>query len=111
MGRRNRKMMSIAAVVVVLAACGVGIAQAAVGGGADEQATGPQAERAEQAALKVAGAGHVAGVERSDGGWKVKVVKRGESLGPWWDESTSDREVEIRLDRNYQWVSARSAAD
>jgi hypothetical protein len=106
---RNRKLISIGAVVVALGAGGVGIAQA--GGASDEQVTGPKAERAERAALKVAGAGHVEGVERADGGWKVKVVKRGEPLGPWWDETTSDREVEIQLDRDYEWVSARAASD
>jgi hypothetical protein len=106
----NRKLMSIGAVAVALGAGGVGIAQAA-GGDSAEPVTGPKAERAEKAALKVAGAGHVTGVERSDGGWKVKVVKRGESLGPWWDESTSDREVVIQLDRNYEWVSARTSTD
>ena len=96
--------------VVVLGVGGVGIAQAA-GGGSDEPVTGSQAERAEAAALEIAGAGHVEEIERADDGWKVKVVKRGEPLGPWWDESTSDREVEIQLDRSYEWVSASAASD
>ena len=107
---RNRNMISIGAVVAVLAVGGVGIAQAA-GGGSDESVTGRQAERAEAAALEIAGAGHVEAVERTDNGWNVKVIKRGEPLGPWWDESTSDREVEIQLDRSYEWVSASAASD
>jgi hypothetical protein len=106
---RNRKLISTGAVVVALGAGGVGIAQA--GGASDEQVTGAKAERAERAALKVAGAGHVVGVERADSGWKVKVVKRGERLGPWWDDTTSDREVVIQLNRNYEWVGARSSTD
>jgi hypothetical protein len=107
MARGNRKLLSIGAVVVALGAGGVGIAQA--GDGSEAEVTGPQAERAEQAAIEVVGVGEVVGVERADAGWKVTVTKRGERLGPWWDETTSDSEVEVELDRDFEWVSARAA--
>ena len=61
----RRSVVIAAAVVIALAAAGVGIAQA-VGGG-DESVTGPAAEQARSAALDAAGGGTVLSVEREDG--------------------------------------------
>jgi hypothetical protein len=74
--------------------------------------TGAQAERARQAALEVVGRGEVGGVEQAEGGgWEVKVVKHGERLGPWWDDTVSQREVRVRLNDNFEWTSARAGDD
>lgn len=64
------------AVVLAIGAGGVGLAQAV--GGDDEQATGPDAERAKVAAVRLAGGGTAVGVEREDEGrsaWEVEVKK------------------------------------
>ena len=64
------------AVVLAIGAGGVGLAQAV--GGDDEQATGPDAERAKTAAVRLAGGGTAVGVEREDEGrsaWEVEVKK------------------------------------
>lgn len=64
------------AVVLAIGAGGVGLAQAV--GGDDEQATGPDAERAKAAAVRLAGGGTAVGVEREDEGrsaWEVEVKK------------------------------------
>ena len=53
----NRKLVAIAAAVVVVAAGGVGIAYAVGGGESDEQITGPSAKKAEAAALDAVGGG------------------------------------------------------
>lgn len=101
---RTRKLLSMGAAIVALGAGAMGVPAAAGGGSGEQIAGGPQAERAEQAALEVVGGGHVVGVERTDAGWKVNVVERGERLGPWWDETTSDSEVEVQLNRDFEWV-------
>jgi hypothetical protein len=98
--------MSIGAVVVALGAGGVGIAQAA-GGESSEPVTGPQAERATQAALGVVGRADVVdvGVERADGGgWDVTVVRRVEELGPWGTGLHTRSDVDVQLDRGFQVV-------
>jgi hypothetical protein len=106
---RNGTLLSTVAAIAVLGAAGVGIPQA-VGDSAGEQLKGPEAERAKQAALEVVGDGEVVGVEHAEGGagWKVKVIKRGERLGPWWDDTVSQREVEVQLNRDFEWTSARA---
>jgi len=61
-------------VVAALGAGGVGIAQAV--GGDDEQATGPDADRAKAAAVESLGGGRAVSVEREDEGasaWEVEV--------------------------------------
>jgi hypothetical protein len=71
---RSRKLLIGGAVVVALGAGGVGLAQAV--GGDDEQATGPDAERAKAAAVRALGGGTAVGVEREDEGasaWEVEV--------------------------------------
>lgn len=81
---------------LVLAAGGVGIAQA-VGGDddGDEQATGPQADRAKAAALRITDGGTANSVERdSENGatWEVEVTKR------------DGKTVDVRLDERYALV-------
>lgn len=75
---RGRKLLIVGAAILVLAAGGVGIAQA-VGGDSEERVTGPQADRAGQAAVKAVGGGRAVGVERGDddgAAWEVEVVRR-----------------------------------
>jgi Peptidase propeptide and YPEB domain len=61
----NRKTVAIAAGVLALGAGGAGIAYAV--GGDEEQVTGPDASRAEAAALEAVGGGTVTEVEHQDG--------------------------------------------
>ena len=63
----NRKLVAIVAAVAVLAAGGVGIAYAVGGDDAEEQVTGPSAEKAKAAALDAVGGGTVTSVEQEDG--------------------------------------------
>ena len=63
---RRRKLLIGGALVLALSAGGVGYAQA--GGDDDENVTGPDADRAKQAAVAVAGGGRAVGVEREDEG-------------------------------------------
>jgi hypothetical protein len=74
---RGQKLLIAGAAAVVLAAGGVGIAQA-VSGDSEEQVTGPQADRAGRAAVQAVGGGRAAGVERGDdsgAAWEVEVVR------------------------------------
>jgi hypothetical protein len=74
--KRRRKLFIAGAAVLALGAGGVGLAQAV--GGDDEQATGPDADRAKQAAVKAIGGGRAVGVEREDEGgaaWEVEVQR------------------------------------
>ena len=83
---RRRKLLIGGAVVLAIGAGGVGLAQA-VGGDSEEQVTGPQADRAKAAAVKLTGGGTATGVERDDSGgaaWEVEVEKDG-------------KEIEVRL--------------
>jgi len=76
MGARS-KLVITAATALALVASGVDLAQAG-GDDADEQVSGPDAERAERAAVDAAGGGRVVGVEREDEGataWEVEVVR------------------------------------
>jgi hypothetical protein len=82
---RRRKLLIGGAVVLALGAGGVGLAQAV--GDSEEQVTGPDADRAKAAAVKLFGGGKAVGVERDDGSgaaWEVEVEKDGS-------------EVEVRL--------------
>jgi hypothetical protein len=70
---RSRKLLVGGAVIVALGAGGVGLAQAV---GDDEQATGPDADRAKAAAVESLGDGRAVSVEREDEGasaWEVEV--------------------------------------
>ena len=74
---RRRKLLIGGAVILALGAGGVGLAQA-VGGDSEEQVTGPDADRAKAAAVKLVGGGKAVGVERDDGSgaaWEVEVEK------------------------------------
>jgi hypothetical protein len=93
---RNRKLLIGGAAVLALGAGSVGIAQA-VGGDSDEQATGPDADRAKQAAVRSVGGGRAVEVERADdggSGWEVEVVRRDGS------------QVEVHLNRDYRRVGS-----
>ncbi|MGH2978673.1 MAG: hypothetical protein ACRDLQ_03430 [Solirubrobacterales bacterium] len=70
----SRKLLIGGAVLVALGVGGVGLAQAV--GGDDEQATGPDADRAKAAAVESVGDGRAVSVEREDEGrsaWEVEV--------------------------------------
>ena len=72
---RRRKLLIGGAVILALGAGGVGLAEA-VGGDSEEQVTGPDADRAKAAAVKLVGGGKAVGVERDDGSgaaWEVEV--------------------------------------
>jgi hypothetical protein len=95
---RTKKLLLIVAAMASLGAGGAAIAGAtgAVGGDdGDEQATGPAADSATQAALAITGGGTANAVER-DGEkgatWEVEVTKA--------DGET----VDVRLDEQYKLV-------
>ena len=74
---KNFKRTLIAGVILVAAGAG-GAAAVQAGSGDDETATGPQADRAGAAAVKIAGGGSAASVERDAEGrrvWEVEVTK------------------------------------
>jgi hypothetical protein len=79
---RRRKLLIGGTVVLALGAGGVGLAQA-VGGDSEEQVSGPAADRAKAAAVKLAGGGKAVGVER---------------------QKADGAEVEVRLTRDLQNV-------
>jgi hypothetical protein len=90
---RGRKMLIAGATALVLAAGGVGIAQA-VGGDSEEQMTGPEAARAKRAAVEAVGGGRAVGVEQEDDGgaaWEVEVQSGG-------------REIEVKLSSDLEPV-------
>jgi hypothetical protein len=96
----GRKLLIAGATVILLAAGGVGIAQA-VGGDSEEQVSGPEADRAKQAAVEAVGGGRVVGVERDDDGgaaWEVEVQRGG-------------RELEVALDGNLKPVGSETEDD
>src|SRR5918994_3660771 len=62
----NRRIIAAGAAVLVVAAGGVGIAYRVGGGDSDEQATGPDAEKAKAAAVEAVGGGTAVSVERGD---------------------------------------------
>jgi hypothetical protein len=116
----RRKHAIVAAAVLGMGAGGLGIAQAVSGEAkeasaaeavrvaqtpgddADEQVGGPEAERAERAAVDAVGGGRVVGVEREDErgvAWEVEVVQR------------DGREVEVDLDRGFEQVAIERADD
>jgi hypothetical protein len=94
--RFNRKVIAIAAAIAALAAGGVGIAYAVSGGESEEQVTGPDAQKAEKAALDVAGGGTVTESEFQESGgagfYEVEVQRPDGS------------QVEVHLDDQFQPV-------
>src|ERR671919_1773618 len=97
----NRKVVAIAAAVVALAAGSVGIAYAVGGGDSEEQVTGPDAQKAESAALDVAGGGTVTEAEFQESG--SAGFYEGEVQRP------DGSQVEVHLDDQFQPVG--TAAD
>jgi hypothetical protein len=92
----TRRYMIAGGAVVALAAGGVGAATAFGGGDdGDQQATGPGAERAREAALALFPGGRANAVERdSENGatWEVEVTR------------ADGRTVDVRLDNGYGLV-------
>lgn len=116
----RRKHAIVAAAVLGMGAGGLGIAQAmsgeareasgaeavrvaqTAGDDSDERVGGPEAERAERAAVDAVGGGRVVGVEREDErgvAWEVEVVQR------------DGREVEVDLNRGLEQVAIDRADD
>jgi len=93
----KRRFPIAVASALVLAAGGVGVAQA-VGGSENEsaeRASGPEADRATAAALEITKGGRANSVERdSENGatWEVEVTK------------TDGKTVDVRLDRKLELV-------
>jgi uncharacterized membrane protein YkoI len=98
----TRKMVAIAAAVAALAAGGVGIAYAVDGGGdSEEQVTGPDAERAKQAALDATGGGTVSEVEFQDS----------DGAGQYEVEVQRDDGSQVEVHLNDQFEQVGTAAD
>jgi hypothetical protein len=98
---RSRKLVIVGATLVALGASGMGIAQA-VGDDMDDQATGPQADRAKRAAVEAVGAARGVGAEREDEGnaaWEVEVVMNDGS------------QIEVDLDKDLARVGVESDDD
>ena len=97
-----RTLVIAAAVAILVALGGAGIAYAA-GGDSEEQVTGPDAEKAESAAIAAVGGGTVTEVEREDdgsaGGFEVEVKRDGGS------------QVEVHLDGDYKVVGQQADED
>ena len=90
----SRKALIVGGSVLALAAAGAGTA-IATNGGDEGGATGPGADQAKAAALKVTQGGHANAVERdTENGatWEVEVTK------------PDGQTVDVRLDQNYQLV-------
>ena len=97
-----RTLVIAAAVAMLLALGGVGIAYAN-GGDSEEQVTGPDAEKAKSAAIAAVGGGTVTEVERDDGygtGVFEVVVER--------DDGS---QVEVHLDRDLNVVGQEADED
>jgi hypothetical protein len=101
---RTRRIVIAAVAAGALAVAGAGTAIAVSGGGddAEEQATGPGADRARAAALEITGGGTANAVERDDENgatWEVEVTKP--------DGAT----VDVRLDERYGLVVVESDSE
>ena len=92
---RRQKMIAVGAGVLALGAGGAGAAMATSSGEGEGAVSGPQADQATAAALKITGGGSANAVERdSENGatWEVEVTKP--------DGNT----VDVRLDEGYGLV-------
>ena len=100
--RLNRRTVAIGAVLAALAAGGVGIAYA-VGGDSEERVTGPDAERAEAAALESVGGGTVLESEHQDsdgaGAYEVEI------------ERPDGSQVEVYVDDRFNAVGSEADDD
>jgi hypothetical protein len=91
----SRKYTIVGGSVLAIAAGGAGAAIAIAGGDDEGTASGPGADQATAAALKITGGGHANAVERdSENGatWEVEVTK------------PDGQTVDVRLDQNYKLV-------
>jgi uncharacterized membrane protein YkoI len=99
----TRRYMIVGGAVVALAAGGLGAATALGGGDdGDQQATGPDADRAREAALALFPGGRANAVERDseDGAtWEVEVTR------------ADGRTVDVRLDDGYGLVVVEGDGD
>jgi len=99
----DRKVAAIAAAVAALAVGGAGIAYAVGGGESEEQVTGPDAAKAERAALDAAGGGTVLESEYQEAGsagvYEVEVQRADGS------------QVEVYIDDQYQPVGSAGDDD
>jgi hypothetical protein len=101
-----RTLVIAAAVAMLLALGGAGIAYAN-GGDSEEQATGPDAQKAKSAAIAAVGGGTVTEVEREDGddgygtsgGYEVEVKR---------EDGT---QLEVHLDDDYDVVGQEADED
>ena len=97
-----RTLVIAAAVAILVALGGTGIAYAA-GGDSEEQLTGPDAQKAKSAAIAAVGGGTVTEVERDDGNvtgvFEVEVTR---------DDGT---QVEVHLDGDYKVVGQEADED
>ena len=104
-----RTSVIAAAVALLVALGGAGIAYAN-GGGADseERLTGPDAQKAESAAIAAVGGGTITGVERDDGDDGY-----GTGGGVYDVEVTRDdgTQVEVHLDGDYNVVGQEADED
>lgn len=94
--RHNRKVIAVAAAVAALGVGGAGAAYGVSGSGSEERVTGPDAKKAEAAALDAVGGGTVTEVEHQDGDgagvFEVEVKRDGGS------------QVEVHIDESYNSV-------
>ena len=98
-----RTLVIAAAVAMLLALGGAGIAYAN-GGDSEEQVTGPEADKAKSAAIAAVGGGTLTEVERDDGYG---------SSGVYEVEVTRDdgSQVEVHLDGDYNVVGQEADED
>jgi uncharacterized membrane protein YkoI len=101
-----RTLVIAAAVAMLLALGGAGIAYAN-GGDSEEQATGPEAEKAKSAAIAAVGGGTVTEVERDDGddGYGTSGVYEVEV------KRDDGSQVEVHLDGDYNVVGQEADED
>jgi hypothetical protein len=98
----HRRKILIGGLALMLAAAGTGAGVALAGGDDGGAATGPGADKAREAALKLYPGGRANGVERdSENGatWEVEVTPA--------DGAT----VDVRLDESYRLVVAESDSE
>ena len=91
----SRRYVIVAGSALALAAGGAGVAMATGGDEGDHGVSGPGADKATAAALRITNGGHANAVERdSENGatWEVEVTK------------TDGKTVDVRLDQNYKLV-------
>jgi uncharacterized membrane protein YkoI len=103
-----RTLVIAAAVAMLVALGGAGIAYANGGADSEEQLTGPDAQKAKSAAIAAVGGGTLTEVERDDGDDGY-----GTSGGVYEVEVTRDdgTQVEVHLDGDYNVVGQEADED